>query len=180
MLTLKVKKLDPNATLPKQANEKDSGYDVVALEDGKVSADNMHIEYRTGLAIQPPDGYHILIHPRGSISKYDLVLHNSIGLADPGYRGEYICRFRIVPRLTTRIWYKIGENNYCGAKPHFTDKYETPLVSENISFFEPKLYKKGDKIAQLVLEKTEYAKIVEVTELDETDRGEGRFGSTGK
>lgn len=38
---------------------------------------------------------------------------------------------------------------------------------------------KGDRIAQLVLNKIEQAKIVEVEELSETERGEGGFGSTG-
>ena len=38
----------------------------------------------------------------------------------------------------------------------------------------------GDKIAQLLIQKVEHPKIIEVDELDETTRGEGRFGSTGK
>ncbi len=37
----------------------------------------------------------------------------------------------------------------------------------------------GDKVAQLLIQKVEHPEIVEVKELDETDRGEGRFGSTG-
>ena len=39
--------------------------------------------------------------------------------------------------------------------------------------------KHGDRIAQLVLEKISYADIVEVDNLDETERGSGGFGSTG-
>jgi|EP00945_MAST-04E_sp_MAST-4E-sp1_P003802 dUTP pyrophosphatase len=39
--------------------------------------------------------------------------------------------------------------------------------------------KHGDRIAQLVLEKISYADIVEVADLDETERGAGGFGSTG-
>ena len=37
-----------------------------------------------------------------------------------------------------------------------------------------------ERIAQMVIAKTEHAKIEVVTELSETDRGEGGFGSTGK
>lgn len=37
----------------------------------------------------------------------------------------------------------------------------------------------GDRIAQAVLNKVERIEWKEVTELDETDRGEGGFGSTG-
>lgn len=37
----------------------------------------------------------------------------------------------------------------------------------------------GDKIAQLLIQKVEMPILVEVDELSETERGEGRFGSTG-
>ena len=38
----------------------------------------------------------------------------------------------------------------------------------------------GDRVAQLILEKISYADMVEVDSLDDTERGEGGFGSTGK
>jgi len=38
----------------------------------------------------------------------------------------------------------------------------------------------GDKIAQMLIQKVEHPEIIEVTELDNTERGEGAFGSTGK
>jgi dUTP pyrophosphatase len=41
-------------------------------------------------------------------------------------------------------------------------------------------FKVGDKIAQLLIQKVEHPEIIEVEELAETVRGEGRFGSTGK
>ena len=39
---------------------------------------------------------------------------------------------------------------------------------------------RGDRIAQLVLEKISMAELEELPSLDETDRGDGGFGSTGK
>lgn len=39
--------------------------------------------------------------------------------------------------------------------------------------------KRGDRIAQLILERICMADIVEVNELASTDRGAGGFGSTG-
>jgi dUTP pyrophosphatase len=39
---------------------------------------------------------------------------------------------------------------------------------------------RGDRIAQLVIQKIEEARLVRVAELDETERGAGGFGSTGK
>jgi len=43
----------------------------------------------------------------------------------------------------------------------------------------PFLIKDGDRIAQLVISKVWRAKILEVDELDPTERGEGGFGHTG-
>lgn len=43
-----------------------------------------------------------------------------------------------------------------------------------------KLVKKGERIAQIVIAPFLAPEFTEVSELDETDRGEGGFGSTGK
>lgn len=43
----------------------------------------------------------------------------------------------------------------------------------------PKVYNVGDKIGQLILHKCEYADFEQVTELKNTDRGDGGYGSTG-
>ncbi|NXO07080.1 DUT protein, partial [Oriolus oriolus] len=40
--------------------------------------------------------------------------------------------------------------------------------------------KKGDRIAQLICERIYYPELEEVEALDDTERGEGGFGSTGK
>ena len=38
----------------------------------------------------------------------------------------------------------------------------------------------GDRIAQLICERCELPEIILVSELDDTERGEGKFGSTGR
>ena len=45
---------------------------------------------------------------------------------------------------------------------------------------EPQSFAVGDKIAQLLIQRIEHPEIRVVEELDNTRRGEGRFGSTGK
>lgn len=40
-------------------------------------------------------------------------------------------------------------------------------------------FKKGDRIAQLVIQKVEYAEFLEVSELPDSERGNAGFGSTG-
>jgi dUTP pyrophosphatase len=55
---------------------------------------------------------------------------------------------------------------------------EIGVILVNISN-EKKEIKNGDRIAQMVIAKIEQPKLIEVTELNETQRGAGGFGSTG-
>ena len=45
---------------------------------------------------------------------------------------------------------------------------------------EPYEVKRGERVAQLVFNKFESVNLIEVDDLDETERGEGGFGSTGR
>lgn len=56
---------------------------------------------------------------------------------------------------------------------------EIGVILYNLNTKEPFVIKKGQKIAQYVIANVEYVDTVEVETLDETDRGEGGFGSTG-
>ena len=56
---------------------------------------------------------------------------------------------------------------------------EIGVVLYNLNTKEPFVIKKGQKIAQYVINAIEYVDTIEVEELDTTDRGEGGFGSTG-
>lgn len=49
----------------------------------------------------------------------------------------------------------------------------------NLDPAEPIEIQRGDRIAQLVVQRVELPEIIEVDELDETVRGEGGYGSTG-
>jgi dUTP pyrophosphatase len=57
---------------------------------------------------------------------------------------------------------------------------EVAIVMINTDNHEPFHIKRGDRIAQLVIQEVVEASTVEVTELDSTSRGEGGFGSTGR
>lgn len=152
-LVLKVKKLVPEAVLPAKAKADDAGYDVVAISDPEYTEN--YIQYKTGLSVQLPLGYHIELFPRSSISKHDLLLCNSVGLVDNGYRGEIIIRFKIVLNET-------GSNHIPRTSPYAV------------------VYQKGDKICQMVIKKDEDFTVEEVNELSATERGTGAFGSSGK
>jgi len=56
---------------------------------------------------------------------------------------------------------------------------EICIIMINLDQKESFQIKKGDKICQLVIKKVEHANLVEVEDLDSSDRGEGGFGSTG-
>ena len=91
-MIVNVKKMHPNAIIPKYAKSGDAALDLHAIERGK--ADNYgNMVYKTGLAMEIPDGYVGLIYPRSSISKTKQMLRNHVGVIDSGYRGEIILKF---------------------------------------------------------------------------------------
>jgi len=57
---------------------------------------------------------------------------------------------------------------------------EIAVVIINTDKIEPFHIKRGDRIAQLVLQRIDEATVLQVDELDETSRGAGGFGSTGQ
>jgi dUTP pyrophosphatase len=57
---------------------------------------------------------------------------------------------------------------------------ELQIILINHDKSEPVSFKRGDRIAQLVIQKVERAEYVEVQELPGSGRGTGGFGSTGR
>jgi|SRR5690348_604686 len=56
---------------------------------------------------------------------------------------------------------------------------ELKIIMINTDKHEPFHIKRGDRIAQIVIQRVEQVNLVAVTELDDTSRGSGGFGSTG-
>ena len=107
MAKIKVKKLDPNAKLPKFSTEGAVGADLVATSRRIVEeAGYGYVEYGTGLAFEPEDGYWLEIVPRSSLSKTGLILSNSVGVIDTDYRGEVSFRFKYIPGTAA---YQVGD-----------------------------------------------------------------------
>ncbi len=91
-MKVKIKKLHPDAVLPKFGKPGDAGADLTAVSvdyDGYTG----NMVYKTGIAIEIPEGYVGLIFPRSSIYKTPLRLSNSVGVIDSGYRGEIEFKF---------------------------------------------------------------------------------------
>lgn len=56
---------------------------------------------------------------------------------------------------------------------------ELKVIAVNLDAHEPIVIERGERIAQLVIQKVPVVTLCEVAELDETDRGAGGFGSSG-
>lgn len=80
--------ISPKARLPCYAHEDDSGADVCSIID--YTLDPYEIKaIPTGLKIELPAGFDIQVRPRSGLAlNHGLVLPNSPGTIDAGYRGE--------------------------------------------------------------------------------------------
>lgn len=183
MIKIFVKNVSPELTLPTKGSEVSAGYDIIATSDPKVVGEKVntdstgqfwnsidYVEYETNIYITPEfNDIHTLIHPRSSVSKYNLSLANAIGLIDNDYTGMLICRFNYVWQPNDLLYIPTPDGNTTGISARIV----------GLPKFD-KMYKKGDKIAQLVFEKTLNVEFVTVNELPKTNRGSGGFGSTDK
>src|SRR5690606_4362848 len=79
---------------PQYSKDGDAGLDLVATS--KKYNEKGSIVYGTSLAFEIPKGYVGLLFPRSSNSKMDLLLSNSVGVIDSGYRGEVMFKFKHV------------------------------------------------------------------------------------
>ena len=93
-LTVKFRKLVPEAVTPQYAQDGDAGMDLTATS---VRVTDTFVEYRTGIAVEIPHGYVGLLFPRSSITKLPagVSLKNSVGVIDSNYRGEILVRFEL-------------------------------------------------------------------------------------
>ena len=105
-MQVKIKKLNPNAVIPTYAKSGDAGMDLVATKI--ISNTTFDVTYGTDLAMEIPKGFVGLIFPRSSIRKYELILSNSVGVIDSGYRGELQATFKKENGLDS-LAYKVGD-----------------------------------------------------------------------
>ncbi len=95
----------------------------------------------------------------------------AIGLSD-GYAGF------VQPRsgLALKVGLSIANT------PGLIDAHyrgELKVIAVNLDAHEPIVIERGERIAQLVIQQVPVVHLVEVDELDATDRGTGGFGSSG-
>lgn len=138
---LRIKKLHPDAVLPRFALPGDAGMDLFAVESHEIKPNQIaHIP--TGIAMELPRGHVGLVWDKSGLS-HKHGLKTLGGVLDGGYRGD----------ITIGL-INLSDKNY--------------------------LVQKGDKVAQILIQKIEQPKIVISNTLSKSKRGEGRYGSTGK
>ena len=83
---LKIQKLSPDTKLPTKATKKSIGYDIYAINNLQVPANNNQL-IDTGLAMTPPQGSYIRITPRSGLASKKKIQIDA-GVIDPDYTGE--------------------------------------------------------------------------------------------
>ena len=142
-MTVRFKKINPEAILPAYAHPGDAGLDVRSIEDLTLQPGARAL-VRTGLVMELPPDAEAQVRPRSGLAlKFGVTVLNSPGTIDAGYRGE------------------VG----------------VILINHGDAPFE---VRKGDRIAQIVIASVVHADIVEVADVESSERGEGGFGSTGR
>lgn len=166
MIDVKIHKMHPDAVIPTYAHPGDAGMDVTAVA---INVTDDYIEYDTGLQFQLPPGYVMLIFPRSSNSKKDLLLANSVGVLDSGYTGNLKLRYKRNYRIE-----QLG-TNYTLDRSAF----ETNISPTNLLIAD-KYYNIGDRVGQIMIIPYPEINFTETEVFEDTERGSGGFGSTGK
>ena len=135
-------------------NEGDSGLDLFVPEDIEVKCGEtvfVDLQIKCELLDKENNNISYYLYPRSSISKTPLILANSVGIIDAGYRGSIKAAVKYIP-------------SYDDIK---SDKESIYII------------KKGTRLFQICSPDLKELKFKLSNTLSETSRGEGGFGSTG-
>ena len=87
-MTVRFKKVHPDASLPSYAHPGDAGMDVRSVEDVEL-APGARALVHTGLVMILPQGWEAQVRPRSGLAlKHGVTVLNTPGTIDAGYRGE--------------------------------------------------------------------------------------------
>ena len=160
MNTIKIVRIAPDVFMPKKAHDTDAGFDLYAY-----CPDASFYSWESGCQLNVKG---VKVRPNETYK-----FHTGIKMAIPdGYWGGIYARSGLATKCGLRPANCVGviDSSYRGEiiVAIHNDSNETQLVHN------------GDRIAQLVIQKVEPTVFEEVSELDETSRGESGFGGSGK
>ena len=157
-MEIKYSKLHPDGKEPFRANESDAGYDLFSTEYTTLEPFQRKL-VSTGINMEIPQGFYGRIAPRSGVA-CKKGIDVMAGVIDSGYRGE-------IKVLLINLNFE-GYNLQPNA-------FEAMFGSANKTEIKP-----GDRIAQLVIEKCHTVEWKAMETLEESQRGEGGFGSSGQ
>lgn len=179
-MEIKFLRTHPNAVIPTRGSVGAAGFDLTAVSLKRAA--DLYI-YDIGIALEIPEGYYAAIYPRSSVFFTGLELTNCVGIIDSDFRAPISAIFREVPGDQTAR--RLALHQLYPGKTHMMHPY-----------------KPGDRIAQLIIQPCyvpvqgrvtlsemghippycdfEKVEFVEVSELSQTARGAGGYGSTGR
>lgn len=160
MNTIKIVRVAPDVIMPTKAHDTDAGFDLYAY-----CPDATFYSWESGCQLNVKG---VKVRPNETYK-----FHTGIKMAIPdGYWGGIYARSGLATKCGLRPANCVGviDSSYRGEiiVAIHNDSNETQLVHN------------GDRIAQLVIQKVEPTVFEEVSELDETSRGESGFGGSGK
>ena len=168
-MELRIKIVNDNAKglyVTDKSEKDDSGLDLYVLEDTEISlGETVFIDLGIQCEMLKNNknvGYYL--YPRSSISKTPLILANSVGIIDAGYRGNIKAAVKYIPDDS---FFKLLEK---GEIPSLWAGRTTPSVYT---------IKKGTRLFQICSADLSPFKTTLVNSLSSSERGEGGFGSTG-
>lgn len=158
-------KCHPDAKMPEYAHPDDSGMDVYAVDNYVIHPSETKL-IPTGIKVAVPNGYEIQIRPKsGRALKTKMRIANSIGTVDAGFRGELQVIIENIEPPIKDITYDFDDNG-------------RPIITSILRGSDMTIGK-GEKFAQLVLMEVPKAVLFQVENLDDTERADGGFGSSG-
>lgn len=142
VVEVQVAKVNDKVPTPSKAHDDDAAYDLKSVGNVHIPPGKIRL-IRTGLKLAIPKGYKGEIYSRSGNAMKGVIVANSPGKIDSGYRGEV--------------------------------KVLLANLSDSDIVIMP-----GDRVAQLEINPCLNVKFNEVESLDDTARGEGGLGSTGR
>lgn len=174
----------PDFIMPKRASGQAAGIDLFAQEDMIITEQTTLFEL--GFKAAVPEGYVGIIFPRSGLgAKFNCQLSNTLGVIDSDYRGQWMAALHLG-----------GKGTHVDSLSHYLEAYQSvhgvlPPVDDPEDEFESEeeayedyadidslVIKRGEAYAQVLFFPVPLMPIVQVDELDDTERGEGGFGST--
>lgn len=124
--TFKFEKIDKNAHLPQKSHPSDAGWDVKSTKS-IVLPPQTPVKVPTGLKCDIPNGWEIQIRSRSGLALKGIVVLNSPGTIDSGYRGE----IQVLLMNTGQQVQVINEGDRI-AQLIFSPVYEIDIVEEKV------------------------------------------------